>query len=237
MDLAIDDATIQNESGTHRVTLAGRFGDPDSDPLTITAASSDTAAATVSVAADYSSLTLRAQARGTATITVTADDGNGGTVSDSFDVTVKAAPVVASALADLSLEPESNHEVSLTGVFSDADGDALVITAASSDTDVVVASIWDTFTLMALAEGSATVTVTAEDSDGNRVGDTFEVTVSAAQQAPQSTLTGAAARYDANGNGAIDVREYIQALRDRARGELTPAEWEQLLDAWLASAY
>ena len=190
VDLAIDNATIRNESGTHRVTLSGRFTDPDSDPLTITAASSDTAVATVSVAADESSLTLTAQARGTATITVTASDGNGGTVSDSFDVTVKAAPVVASALADLSLEPETNQDVSLTGVFSDADGDALTITAASSDTDAVLASLWaGTLTVVAAAEGTATITVTAEDADGNRVSDQFDVTVAAApvQQPPQET--------------------------------------------------
>ena len=238
LTLAFADVALANENGTRQVTLSGLFSDADSDPLTITATSSNEAVATVSVAADQSSLTLTAQSRGTATITVTASDGNGGTVSDGFTVTVKAAPVVASALADLSLEPEANQEISLSGVFTDADGDALTITAASSDADAVPAYVWaDTLTVVAAAEGSATITVTAEDADGNTVSDTFEVTVSAPQQPPESTLTGAAARYDANANGTIDIAEYIQALRDRARGRLTPAEWGQILDAWLASAY
>ena len=186
VDLAIADATITSESGTRPVSLSGVFSDADNDPLTITAASSDTAVATVSVAADYSSLTLTAQSRGTATITVTASDGNGGTVSDAFTVTVKAAPTVASALADLNLEPEANHEVSLSGVFSDPDGDALVITASSSDADAVPAYVWaDTLTVVAAAAGAATITVTAEDSDGNTVSDAFDVTVAAPQQQQQ----------------------------------------------------
>ena len=131
------DVTIVNESGTRQVSLAGVFSDADNDALTITAASSDQTVATITVSSDQSSLTVSAHARGTATGTVTADDGNGGTVSDTFTITVKAAPVVASALADVSgLEARlSTQEVSLSGVFSDADGDSLTITAASSDDD------------------------------------------------------------------------------------------------------
>ena len=177
----IADVTIVNQSGTRTVSLSGVFSDADSDALTVTAASSDGAVATVSVAADGSSLTVSAQARGTATITVTADDGNGGTVEDAFTVTVKAAPVVASALADVSgLEVGATQEVSLSGVFSDADGDALTITAASSDetkATVSVASDGSKLTLTGVAEGTATITVAAEDSDGNRVSGTFEATV------------------------------------------------------------
>ena len=183
---AIADATIVNASGTHQVSLSGTFSDADSDALTVTAASANTAKATVSVAADYSALTVTAKARGTATITVTADDGNGGTVSDTFTVTVKATPVVASAISDVSgLSEGATQDVSLSGVFSDADGDALTITAASSDTGkatVSVASDGSKLTLTGVAQGTATVTVTAQDSDGNRVSDAFSVTVAAPPQ-------------------------------------------------------
>ena len=180
---AIADATIVNESGTHQVSLSGVFNDGDSDSLTITAASSDTAKATVSVATDYSSLTVTAKARGQATITVTANDGNGGTVDDTFTVTVKAAPTVASAISDISgLEADATQEVSLSGVFSDADNDTLTITAASSDeakATVSVATDGSQLTLSGVAEGTTTITVTARDSDGNRVSDTFDVSVTA----------------------------------------------------------
>ena len=127
---ALGDATIVNESRTQEVSLSGVFSDPDDDALTITASSSDDATATASVTTDQSSLTVTAKSKGTATITVTADDGNGGTVEDTFAVTVKAAPVVAIGLADVSgLEAGATQDMSLSRVFSDADGDALTITA------------------------------------------------------------------------------------------------------------
>ena len=179
LSAAIADATIVNESVTKQVSLSGVFSDADNDSLTVTAASSNENVATVSVAADYSSLTVTAKARGTATITVTASDGNGGTVEDSFTVRVKAAPVVASALADVGgLEEGSTQDVSLSGVFSDLDGDSLTVTTASSDNNVAtVTSGGSTLTLTGVAEGTATITVTARDADGNRVSDDFAVSV------------------------------------------------------------
>ncbi|MCY4559354.1 MAG: cadherin-like beta sandwich domain-containing protein, partial [Chloroflexi bacterium] len=176
---AIADATIVNENGTHQVTLSGVFADADADGLTIAAVSSADSVATVSVAADYSTLTVSAQARGTATVTVTAADGRGGSVSDSFAVTVKAAPTVASAINDISgLEVDDNRSVSLSGVFSDADGDAVTVTEALSSDSAMVAvstaldpstSAITDLTVLAKSEGTATVKVTAQDADGNTV--------------------------------------------------------------------
>ena len=175
---AIADATIVSESGSQQVSLSGVFSDADNDALSVTAVSSDGARATVSVAADYASLTVTAQARGTATIMVTADDGNGGTVSDAFTVTVKAAPVVASAIADLSLEVGGAQDISLSGVFSDADGDSMTFTATSTDLDVAnPLEFHGELTIIGGLAGSATVTVTARDSDGNVVSDQFDVAV------------------------------------------------------------
>ena len=187
---AIADATMVNESGKKTVGLAGVFSDADNDNLTITACSSDATKATVSVAADYSSLTVAAKSRGAATIRVTADDGNGGAVQDAFSVTVRAAPVVASALADLSLDVQKSRVVSLAGVFSDADGDTLTVTAASSDDEVVYAFVFEgELSVLAAAEGTARITVTAEDADGNSVSDAFDVAVTAPQQQQQQQQT------------------------------------------------
>ena len=181
----IGDATIVNQSGTHQVSLSGVFSDADSDGLAITAESSDEAVATVSVASAGSSLTVNAKDRGKVVITVTADDGNGGTVGDTFTITVKAAPTVASAIEDLiGLEAGDTRDGSLYGVFSDADNDALTITAVSSDKAIATATVaadGSELTLTGVAQGTATITVTAEDSDGNRVSDGFSVTVTAPQ--------------------------------------------------------
>ena len=186
---AISDATIVSESGTEQVSLSGVFDDSDNDSLTITAASSDETKATVSVASDYSSLTVSAKARGTATINVTANDGNGGTVDDSFTVTVKAAPVVASPIGDVSMEEGDSRDISLSGVFSDADGDALTLSAASSDDAIVSAfEFGGTLTIVGVSAGSATITVTAQDADGNTVSDAFDVSVGAAEQQDGPTV-------------------------------------------------
>ena len=246
---ALGDVTIVKESGTRTVSLSGVFADADSDSLTITASSSNETVATVSVASGYSTLTVTAKSRGEATITVTADDGNGGTVEDAFTVRVKAGPVVSSSLSDVSgLELGATRDVSLSGVFSDADGDSLTITAASSDDAVVSAFVFrDTLTITALAEGTATITVTAQDTDGNRVSDALDVSVSRVtdptptptpeptptpQPPADSSLTGAAARYDANGDGKIDMSEYQQAVRDYADGKIT---YEEMLEVTLAA--
>ncbi|MEW9698584.1 phospholipase D-like domain-containing protein [Paenibacillus sp. SI8] len=75
------------------VDATNTFSDPDGDALTLTATSSNTGIATVSVAGKI--FTISPVAAGTATITVTANDGRGGTASNNFTVTANpAAPVV-----------------------------------------------------------------------------------------------------------------------------------------------
>ncbi len=193
---ALGDISGLAPDDTRQVSLSGVFDDADGDTLTITAKSSDTAVATVSVATGGASLTVTALKAGTATITVTADDGNGGTVSDTFTVTVTAnnAPTVASAIDDISgLEPDDTRQVSLSGVFDDADGDTITITAKSSDTAVATVSVATggaSLTVTALKAGTATITVTADDGNGGTVSDTFTVTVTvpAANSAPTVAL-------------------------------------------------
>lgn len=115
MNSAIDNIVIVNERGTKQVSLDGVFRDADGDDLNITAASNNDAVASVSVASDGSVLTVTAQSRGTATVTVRVDDGHDDTVKDTFKVTVKAAPTVALAIANvLDLEAGKTQDVSLS---------------------------------------------------------------------------------------------------------------------------
>ena len=226
---AIANVTIPYEGGTRTISLSGVFSDADNDSLNVTATSSDATKASVSVASDYTSLTLSGKARGTATITVTADDGNGGTVSDAFTITVKAAPTVSSAISDVSgLDAGDSRTISLAGVFDDADSDSLVITAASSNDTVATveaASDGSALTLTAQAPGTATITVTAQDTDGNGATDTFEVAVGAQQQtADTSGLEPIVAQYDTDGSGAIEQDEWEVAVEDHANGKLTNEE-------------
>jgi hypothetical protein len=183
---AIDDATIVKTSGTHEVTLSSVFADADTDDtLTITAKSSKTSVATVSVASDGSKLTVTAKSRGSATIIVTASDGEA-EVSDTFKVKVKAAPTVASAISDISsLAAEELHQISVSNIFSDADGDTLTYSVASTDEDTAAAYVLLTdLYLLTVKPGKVTITLTAQDSDGNKVSDAFDVTVTPANKAP-----------------------------------------------------
>ena len=75
---------------------------------------------------------------------------------------------------------QATRDVSLSGVFSDAGGDSLTITAASSDegkVKVSVVSDGSKLTLGGVAAGTATVTVMASDGNGGEASDTFTVAV------------------------------------------------------------
>ena len=103
------------------------------------------------------------------------------------------APTVADAIADATIANQSGaHQVSLSGVFSDADGDDLTITASSSNESVATVAVSnDTLTVTARSRGSATITVTAQDPDGKRVSDSFDVTVPTAETVQQQQVDAA----------------------------------------------
>ena len=97
------------------------------------------------------------------------------------------APTVAYGIADMTIATEyGTGEVSLWGVFADADSDDLAVTAVSSDENVAAVSVsadYSTLTVNANARGTAVVTVTADDGNGGS--DSFDVTVPAPEEQPQ----------------------------------------------------
>ena len=258
---AIADIDGLEADDTRRVSLSGVFTDADEDTLAISAESSDTGVATVSVATGGASLTVTAVKAGTATITVTADDGNGGTVTDRFTVTVdNNAPTVASAIADIDgLEADDTRRVSLSGVFDDADGDSLTITARPSNSAIATVSVaagYTSLTVTAVDEGTATITVTADDGNGGTVTDRFTVTVDAPESsqqtepeqdtpevdggeqedAPEEEEEDVVVRYDLNKDGIIQMSEYLAALADLGNG----VDYQDLVKiraAWAAGGY
>ena len=86
------------------------------------------------------------------------------------------APTVATAIADRYLATGRDETLDLSDHFSD--DQALVYDLRSSDVEVLrVSATGGVLTLMAVAEGRATVTVTARDPDGNEATQTFSVRV------------------------------------------------------------
>ncbi|QKS43747.1 S-layer homology domain-containing protein [Paenibacillus cellulosilyticus] len=199
----ISDVTAGELDGDQTASLAGVFADADGDALTITAASSDEGAATVSVSG--ASVVITPVAAGTSTITVTADDGNGGTISTTFDVTITAlnhAPTVVGTISNVTAgELDGDQAASLAGVFADADGDALTITAASSDEGAATVSVSGASVVITpVAAGTSTITVTADDGNGGTISTTFDVTITALNHAPTVANTIAPISVEPNGD-------------------------------------
>ncbi|WP_419942449.1 Ig-like domain-containing protein [Candidatus Palauibacter sp.] len=180
---------IVGQSAT--VDVSPFFSDPDGGTLTYAATSSD--AGVVSVSLTGSSLTATAVAAGTATVTVTATDPDGLTATQSAGVTVEAAnqaPEAVGAIPPQTMTAGQTVTVDVSSFFSDPDGDELTYTAESSDADVLTASMsGSSLTATAVAAGTATVTVTAADPDGLTATQSAEVTVEAANQAPETVGT------------------------------------------------
>ena len=95
---AIPDQAARAGAAFRYTFPAGTFSDAEGDTLTYTAARGDDSALPGWLSFDGRTRTFsgtpRAADTGTLTVKVTADDGNGGTVSDTFDIAVAAAPAV-----------------------------------------------------------------------------------------------------------------------------------------------
>jgi len=211
--------TVGSAAFTRNLTAAPMvFSDPDGDALTFTASSNATSIATTNISGNI--LTVASVAAGNATITVTANDGQGGTTSTTFTVTVVAAnrpPVVANAISNQTLTAGGASLMrdlnAAPAVFSDPDNDALTYTVSSSATNIATANIsGSTLTVASVAVGSATITVTANDGRGGTVSTTFTVTVVTANRPPvvanaisSQTLTAGGASFtrDLNASPAV----------------------------------
>ncbi len=159
------------------VDLASRFSDPDGDDLTYAASSSNARVVSVSVAGDAATLTGVRQGR--ATLTVTATDAGGLSAQLSFAVTVpNRAPVATTPIQERSVFVRQAISIDLASHLSDLDGDALSYAASSSNVRVATVSVaGDAATVTGIAQGRATVTVTATDGNGLSAKLAFAVTV------------------------------------------------------------
>ena len=180
--------TIQVDSAPVSVPVSGAFRDPDGDALTYTAVSSSPSVASVVV--NGGAVTVTPVAVGTATVTVTAVDSGGLSVTLSFAVRVtpppNRPPEPAAPLGPLTIPVDAPPEVvDVLGAFRDPDGDTLTYTVVSSDPSVAsVVMNGSMVTVTPVAEGVATVTVTATDPGSLSGMQSFAVTVGAPLNRP-----------------------------------------------------
>ena len=159
------------------VDASEHFTDPDGDALAYRVATSATGVARVS--ASGSTVRIEVVAQGSTTVTVTATDPEGLSATQTFRVTVpNRAPVAGHPIPDIEVFVGSVEEVDASEHFTDPDGDALAYRVATSATGVArVSASGSTVRVEAVAQGSATVTVTATDPEGLSATQTFRVTV------------------------------------------------------------
>ncbi|MEK3941496.1 S-layer homology domain-containing protein [Paenibacillus sp. FSL H3-0310] len=174
----IDPMSALITSGVQNVDISNVFIDPDGDPLTFAAASSDASVATVSVNGNH--LNLVPVDSGTAMITITAMDGQGGvnTATFAFTVTSNQPPIAISGITTQLLTPgiTAPRTFDLAQLFQDPDNDMLTYSASIDNVNAGTLSLnGNTLTVTPAANSSASglVTLTATDDKGGSATSTF----------------------------------------------------------------
>lgn len=197
------------------------FSDPDGGTLTYTAPSSAEAVLTVSLTG--SNLTITAVAPGTATVTVMATDPGGLSATQSAEVTVEAAnqaPEAVGTIPPQSLNPGQSRTIDVSSYFRDPDGDVLSYAVAASNALATASVTGSRVTVIGVAAGSATVTVTARDPGGLSATQSVDITVTAT----------AGFRDDFDSAASLDDWEISSADATVANGllRLTPTTGDRL---------
>ncbi|MDR6759820.1 VCBS repeat-containing protein, partial [Mycoplana sp. BE70] len=187
----ITDRTTNEDVPFSFAVPANTFADVDGDELTLSASLAngdplpgwlrfDPATGTFSGTAENADV-------GPITVKVTANDGNGGTVTAEFTLTVvnNDAPTVENPIADQAVNEDTAIDFTVpANTFDDVDGDTLTLTATLANGDPLPG--WLSFdpatgTFSGTPEnadvGSIMVKVTADDGKGGTVSDEFTLTV------------------------------------------------------------
>ena len=225
---------IPNQTATVGTALsfqfaANAFNDADGDTLTYAATKSDDSALPTWLSFTAGTRTFGgtpgATDIGTVSVKVTASDGNGGSVSDTFDITVSAAnnaPTVANPIPNQTARVGTALSFQFAAnAFNDADGDTLTYAATKSDDSAL--PTWLSFTAGtrtfggtpgATDIGTVSVKVTASDGNGGSVSDTFDIVVSAANNAPVFTGQPTSASVNENSPGGTRVATVVATDAD-----------------------
>ncbi|MCD9026452.1 M4 family metallopeptidase [Cohnella silvisoli] len=165
------------------VPLNGVFSDADGDILSYSVSSSATNVAAAQISGRR--VVIQPLSMGNAYVSVMANDGHGHYETNTFVVTVSStnrAPIVSNPISSKTATVGGlDVSVPLSGVFTDQDADPLTYTATSNATSIATVSVaGSTLTVHPISNGTASITVTADDGHGHTMNTTFTVTVSLA---------------------------------------------------------
>ncbi len=210
------------------LNITPNFNDPDGDDLTFKAslANDNPLPSWLSFKANKFNGTPREGDERIYYVKVTAEDGNGGSVSDVFELNVmkeseetlpaNRPPVLVTAISDQSLEVDQAINLAISDNFSDPDGDPLSYRATLSNNTSLPSWLQfnnGRFTGTSTTAVTNTVKVTADDGKGGTKSTLFVISieepevVTPANQPPvvqaipdQEVTVGDAYRYDATNN-------------------------------------
>jgi large repetitive protein len=178
------------EDAQFSINIKGNFADVDGgDTLTFTTTVLPTGLMLDSTTGVLKGVPTNANV-GTNTITITASDGNGGTVSDEFVLTVintNDAPTIATPIPDQTATEDSPFTVSTSSSFTDVDmGDTLIFSAANLPSGLAIDPMTGVIsgTPINAAVGVKNITVTANDNKGGTISDTFAIAIANTNDVP-----------------------------------------------------
>ncbi|HET9626930.1 MAG TPA: Ig-like domain-containing protein, partial [Kofleriaceae bacterium] len=179
--VAADDAASTSEDTAVAIDVVANDGDLDGDALTVTAVGAPTHGTAVITDAHHVTYTPAGDFHGSDSFTYTIADPSGATASATVTVAVTAVndpPVAADDAA--SLDENTAITLDVVGNDSDADDDALAITAVSQPAHGTVAIADDhhvTYTPALQFSGGDAFTYTVSDGQGGTASATVTITV------------------------------------------------------------
>lgn len=176
--------------------LSKNFQDPDADTLVYGATSEHPTIASIDgLDVNTGMFTLTAVGKGNTSVTVMATDPDGESAQQTFNVGVGSKPPMATTASKdvilrLGMEGQTSRTLNLNDYFTDDLGETLDYELVSNTGEMyATAALDDSMTMLTITAampGSATVTVSAEDSDNDPVNLEFAVTVHAAPATPNN---------------------------------------------------
>ena len=182
-------AQIVNVGESAVIEMAPYFSDPDGGALSYAAATMSPTVVSVSISGGR--LTVVGVADGTATVTVTATDPDGLSATQTVAVTVQTpnrVPAPSGSIPARTIDVGRTATLDVASYFSDPDADALTYIAVTAFPAVVSVSMTgSSLTMVGVADGTATVEVTATDPGGLSATQTVAVTVQTPNRAPAAS--------------------------------------------------